>query len=107
MATHKQGNTMNTVIKITLHWSENSEINRRFKAIKGNIELEITLNAFTLACKAASLSAPKQGEGYDKTKFTVHFTDGDVATLRLDLTQNEYNPKALIQEYLDWKASKS
>lgn len=92
---------MKEVSHITLHWSESSDINRRFKAVNGNIEQDITLNAFTIACKAASVSAPKEGTGYDKTKFTVHFKNGETATLRIDITDQVYNPKHDIQLYLD------
>ncbi len=94
---------MKEVSHITLHWSESSDINRRFKAVNGNIEKDITLNAFTIACKAASVSAPKQGEGYDKTKFTVHLKDGDTVTMRLDITDQVFNPKLDIQELIRMK----
>jgi Large polyvalent protein associated domain 25 len=103
MVTHKRRTTMKKVTKVLIHWSENSEMNRMYNAKNGDINKEVTLNDFTLKCKAASLSAPVQGECYDKTKFTAYFTDGDVATFRLDMTQNQYNPKEDIQKYLDYK----
>jgi hypothetical protein len=91
---------MKNVTKVLIHWSENSEFNRMYNAKQGTIEKEVTLNDFTLKCKAASLSAPPQGEGYDKIKYTVYFTDRDPVTMRLDLTQNEFNPKVDIQNYI-------
>jgi len=94
---------MKEVSHITLHWSENSDINRRFKAVNGNIEKDMTLNAFTIACKAASVSAPKEGDGYDKTKYTVHFKDRECVTMRLDITDQVFNPKFDIQECLHRK----
>lgn len=96
---------MKQVIDVTVHWSENSEMNRMYKAVNGDINKQVTLNDFTIKCKAASLSAPAQGNGYDKIKYTAYFTDGDIATFRLDLTQNNYNPKEQIQNYINWKVA--
>lgn len=96
---------MKEVIKVFVHWSENSDLNKRCGAVNGEINKEYTLNDFTLRCKAASITAPNDGS-YDKVKYTVHFTDGDVATFRLDLTQNEYNPKSQIQHYINLKTKK-
>lgn len=92
------------VKSITLHWSENSEMNRRMNAVNGIIEKELTLEAFCLACKAASVSAPKAGDGYDKTKYTVNFNNGDSVTMRIDLQQGDYNPKPDIFDYIRLQA---
>ena len=91
------------VKSITLHWSENSDMNRRMKAVNGDIEQEITLEAFCLACKAASHTAPKFGDGYDKTKYTAHFNNGDSVTMRIDIRQGDYNPRPDIFDYLKSK----
>lgn len=93
---------MKEVAKVFVHWSENGDLTKRCGGKNGDINKELTLNDFTLKCKAASITAPKDGT-YDKVKYTVFFNNGYIATFRLDMTQTIFNPKVAIQRYIDRK----
>lgn len=78
---------------VLVNWSES----RLFKE-----EKRYSLNEFEyIANVVAHSNAPKSG--YDKTKVTVHFSDGAEITVRLDLSQScDHGLRHYIRNGADW-----
>ena len=81
------------VRSVFVHWSENS----RFK---DNSHYSLT-DFERIASYESSLIG--ENEGYDKTKLTVYFDDGDTYELRLDLCPSTPNLTTHVRKMRMWR----
>lgn len=83
-----------TVQSITFEWSESAEI-----------ESGLTVNTFAEAesiIKKAAVNAPDNG-AYDKTKFTIKWSDGQTYTGRIDIVKSDmFKSQPLKQHIIDF-----
>ncbi len=93
-------NNRNALIKMSIesidfHWSESGIVSGQFK--EGS---KITdLDKLEKVLMAAAIDVG-EGNGYDKTKMTVNFRNGDSFTIRMDLNASETCLYSTIAYYL-------
>jgi len=77
------------VIKVLMHWSEGWA--------KENVEFKSIDDFESFVSRNIRPNAPKQGNGYDKTKFTIFFDNGDEYTGRWDVQAEDWNYSIIKQ----------
>ena len=89
---------MNQVVKVEkviVHWSESNVFGREN-------DKEFSFDEFERLA-TANASTMTENDGYDKTKFSVVFTDGEVYSARLDIEPRTPNLTTHVRKMRDYR----